>query len=108
MVFYCLACKFSTKLCFYVPGFTDGESWIHQADISQTGAHLKMPTAVSNTHCGKVLSTQIPAVCFDLGNEWDDFDDENLLYASEASLTLCPANAKLQHSEEKKIPGRGN
>lgn len=26
---------------------------------------------------------QIPAVTFDLGNEWDDFDDEKLLRASE-------------------------
>lgn len=65
-----------------------------------------MSAAVSNNHCGKVSAAQIPTVCFDLGNEWDDFDDENLLRASEPSLTLCPANAKLQHSEEKKIPGR--
>lgn len=65
-----------------------------------------MSTAVSNTHCGRVSFTQIPTVCFDLGNEWDDFDDENLLNASEASLNLCPADAKLQPSREKKIPGR--
>lgn len=90
----------------FVSGLSDGGSQIHQADISQTGAHLKMSNAVSNTHCGNVSSTQIPTVCFDLGDEWDDFDDENLLHASKASLTLSEANAKLQHSEEKKIPGR--
>lgn len=97
---------FSTKVCVYVPGHTDGGSQIHQADISQTDAHSKMCTVVSNTHCGKISSAQIPTVCFDLGNEWDDFDDEHLLHASEASLNLCPANAKLQHSGENKIPGR--
>lgn len=89
---------------FNVPGLTDGERQIRQADISQTGAHSKMSSAVSNTYCGNVSSAQIPTVCFDLGNEWDDFDDENLLCASEASL--CPVNPNLQHSEEKKIPGR--
>lgn len=101
-----LPLKFSLKFCVFVSGLSDGESQIHQADTSQTGAHSKMSNAVSNTHCGNVSSAQIPTVCFDLGNEWDDFDDENLLCASEASLTLCSANAKLQHSEEKKIPGR--
>lgn len=93
------------------PGFSDGGSQIHPRDISQTGANgfpgSKMSTFVSNTHCGAVSSTQIPTVCFDLGNEWDDFEDENLLRASEESLTLCPANAKHQHSQEKKTPGRG-
>uniref|UniRef100_A0A674N2S1 Probable ATP-dependent DNA helicase HFM1 n=1 Tax=Takifugu rubripes TaxID=31033 RepID=A0A674N2S1_TAKRU len=83
----------------------------HQPDISQTGANgfprSEMSTFVSNTHCGAVSSTPIPTVCFDLGNEWDDFEDENLLRASEESLTLCPANAKRQHSQEEKIPGRG-
>lgn len=93
------------------PGFSDGGSQTHQPDISQMGANgfprSKMSTFVSNTHRGAVSSAQIPTVCFDLGNEWDDFEDENLLRASEESLTLCPANAKRQHSQEKKIPGRG-
>ncbi|XP_029686652.1 probable ATP-dependent DNA helicase HFM1 isoform X3 [Takifugu rubripes] len=91
------------------PGFSDGGSQTHQPDISQTGANgfprSEMSTFVSNTHCGAVSSTPIPTVCFDLGNEWDDFEDENLLRASEESLTLCPANAKRQHSQEEKIPG---
>lgn len=94
-----------------IPGFSDGGSQIHQPGISQMGAdgfpRSKTSAFVSNTHCGAVSSTQIPTVCFDLGNEWDDFEDENLLRASEESLTLCPANAKHQHSQEKKIPGRG-
>lgn len=105
-IFYCLGCEFSTKSCVFVLGFTDDESQIQQVDIIQTGAHSKMSTEVSNTPCGKVSSAQIPTVCFDLGNEWDDFDDENLLHASDASVTLCPADVKLQHSEEKKKPGR--
>lgn len=93
------------------PGFSVGGSQIHQPDISQTGANglprSKVSAFVSNTHCGAVSSTPIPTVCFDLGNEWDDFEDENLLRASEESLTLYPANSKCQHSQEKKIPGRG-
>lgn len=80
--------------------------------LSQTGAnsfpHSKASGAASNTRtCGKVSHSQIPTVCFDLGNEWDDFDDENLLRASEASLTSGPANAGPWHCEEKKISGRG-
>lgn len=92
------------------PGFSDGGSQIHQLDISQTCANgfpnWMMSTAVSNTHHPTVSSTQIPTVCFDLGNEWDDFDDENLLCASEESLTLCLTNVKPPYSEEKKTPGR--
>lgn len=108
-------CPFS-NLCFCSlvgmnPGFRDGGSQIHHPDMSQMGAngfpYSKRSTFVSNTHCGAVSSTQIPTVCFDLGNEWDDFEDESLLCASEESLTLCPANAKLQPCQEKKIPGRG-
>lgn len=109
--FFAFVCDFSNLcLCSLVgmnPGFSDGGSQIHQPDISQMGANgfprSKMSTFVSNTRCGAVSSTQIPTVCFDLGNEWDDFEDESLLRASEESLTLC----KRQHSQEKKIPGRG-
>lgn len=94
---------FQSSLCLYSsvwvnPGFSDGGSQIHQHDISQTGAN-SFPQK-------KVSSTQVPAVCFDLGNEWDDFDDENLLRASEALLTSCPANANPCHFVEEKIPGR--
>lgn len=102
-----LACKtasrlifFQSSLCLYSsvrvnPGYSDGGSQIHQHDISQTGAN-SFPQK-------KVSSTQVPAICFDLGNEWDDFDDENLLCASEALLTSCPANA---NPCQGKIPGR--
>ncbi|XP_037315462.2 probable ATP-dependent DNA helicase HFM1 [Pungitius pungitius] len=39
--------------------------------------------------CVNASSPQIPTVSFDLGNEWDDFDDENLVNASEMPLALC-------------------
>ncbi|XP_051808795.1 probable ATP-dependent DNA helicase HFM1 isoform X4 [Acanthochromis polyacanthus] len=44
-------------------------------------------------------SYQMPAVTFDLGNEWDDwgdFDDENLVHASETSLASCVTNSRPQ------------
>ncbi|XP_043988990.1 probable ATP-dependent DNA helicase HFM1 isoform X1 [Gambusia affinis] len=44
-------------------------------------------------------SLQIPTVTFDLGNEWDDwrdFDDENLLNASETSPPQCTSSCQPQ------------
>ncbi|XP_008431580.1 probable ATP-dependent DNA helicase HFM1 isoform X2 [Poecilia reticulata] len=44
-------------------------------------------------------SLQIPSVTFDLGNEWDDwrdFDDENLLNASETSPPPCESSFQPQ------------
>lgn len=52
-----------------------------------------------------VSSAQIPAVTFDLGREWDDwgdFDDQNLIQASETSASLC----KTEHQCEKYKSGR--
>lgn len=68
-------------------------------------------TSVFDTHYGNASSSEIPTVCFDLGNEWDewgDFDDENLLHASETSLTLCSSDAQsqIQHAEDSDIAGR--
>ncbi|XP_069568611.1 probable ATP-dependent DNA helicase HFM1 [Brachyistius frenatus] len=55
-----------------------------------------------------VSSSQIPTVSFDLGNEWDDwgdFDDENLVLASETSLPSCTSNAETQQCVEYNVPG---
>ncbi|XP_024124379.1 probable ATP-dependent DNA helicase HFM1 isoform X2 [Oryzias melastigma] len=43
------------------------------------------PNRISTSHSQNQndVFLQIPAVTFDLGNEWDDFDDEKLLRASE-------------------------
>uniref|UniRef100_A0A3Q1EIP3 Probable ATP-dependent DNA helicase HFM1 n=1 Tax=Acanthochromis polyacanthus TaxID=80966 RepID=A0A3Q1EIP3_9TELE len=56
-------------------------------------------------------SYQMPAVTFDLGNEWDDwgdFDDENLVHASETSLASCVINSRpqVQQSVEYNTAGR--
>ncbi|CAG5896937.1 unnamed protein product, partial [Menidia menidia] len=45
---------------------------------------------------GEASTLQFPTVSFDLGNEWDDFDDENLLHASEISLSPSGTNAEPQ------------
>uniref|UniRef100_A0A3Q0SYV1 Probable ATP-dependent DNA helicase HFM1 n=1 Tax=Amphilophus citrinellus TaxID=61819 RepID=A0A3Q0SYV1_AMPCI len=63
--------------------------------------------------CKNTSSLQIPTVSFDLGNEWDDwgdFDDENLVHASETALTSCTTNAKpqIQQCGENSLPGRVN
>lgn len=52
--------------------------------------------AVSNrgAYSLNALSSHIPTVSFDLGDEWDDFDDENLVHASETSLASCLTSAK--------------
>uniref|UniRef100_A0A3B3YXN9 Probable ATP-dependent DNA helicase HFM1 n=1 Tax=Poecilia mexicana TaxID=48701 RepID=A0A3B3YXN9_9TELE len=55
-------------------------------------------------------SLQIPSVTFDLGNEWDDwrdFDDENLLNASETSPPLCESSfqPQMQQHVQNKISG---
>ncbi|XP_040000435.1 probable ATP-dependent DNA helicase HFM1 [Xiphias gladius] len=58
-------------------------------------------TAVTNqgTNWETASSSQFPAVSFDLGNEWDnwgDFDDENLVHASETSFASGTTDAKPQ------------
>ncbi|XP_056276995.1 probable ATP-dependent DNA helicase HFM1 isoform X1 [Pseudoliparis swirei] len=52
--------------------------------------------AVSNrgAYSLNALSSHIPTISFDLGDEWDDFDDENLVHASETSLASCLTSAK--------------
>ncbi|XP_034469557.1 probable ATP-dependent DNA helicase HFM1 isoform X1 [Hippoglossus hippoglossus] len=76
-----------------------------------TSAHSERPTAVTSqgSYCETALSAQIPTVTFDLGNEWDDFDDEHLVHASETSFASCTTNAKPQTQQpvECNTPGFG-
>ncbi|MEQ2236092.1 hypothetical protein ILYODFUR_008915 [Ilyodon furcidens] len=84
----------------------------HLNQISTTcSASLNWSTVVSeqNFHKGP-CSVQIPSVTFDLGNEWDewgDFDDENLLNASEISVPPCKTSFKpqMQQHVQNKMAG---
>ncbi|XP_073346991.1 probable ATP-dependent DNA helicase HFM1 [Pagrus major] len=86
------------------PGVSVGVSQNHLNQINTTSsAYSKRSTAVSkqSTHYENASSSQIPTVSFDLGNEWDDwgdFDDENLVHASETSLASCPTKPQVQQS----------
>ncbi|XP_035525900.1 probable ATP-dependent DNA helicase HFM1 [Morone saxatilis] len=93
------------------PGISVGVSQNHKPLLNQINttnwAYSKRSTAVSNqsAHCKNILSSQIPTVSFDLGNEWDDwgdFDDENLVRASETS---CTAKPQVQPSVDYNTPG---
>lgn len=99
-------------------GVSVGVSQNHKPLLNQinttSSAYSKRPTAASNqgTCCKNASFSHIPTVSFDLGDEWDDwgdFDDENLVHASETSLALCPTNAKpqIQQSVDYNMPGRG-
>lgn len=55
---------------------------------NKSSAYSNRSSAVPNlsAHRNNASSSHIPTVCFDLGDEWDDwgdFDDENLVNASE-------------------------
>lgn len=100
------------------PGFSVGASQNHQPHLSQIDAnksfHSKKSPAASNQSARweNAPSPQIPSVCFDLGNEWDDwgdFDDENLVHASETSSASCATNAgpQFQLSVSNSTSGRG-
>lgn len=99
------------------PEFSVGASQKHEPHLNQVNinnsAYSKTSTAVSSqsAYCKRASSFQIPTVCFDLGNEWDDwgdFDDDHLVHASEASLASCTAyaEAKVQQSVDNKMTGR--
>lgn len=94
------------------PGVSVGVSQNHLNQINTTSsAYSKRSTAVSkqSTHCENASFSQIPTVSFDLGNEWDDwrdFDDENLVHASETSLASCPTKPQVQQSVNYNMPGR--
>lgn len=87
------------------PGFSVSVSQNHQMDRSQIETNSsvcsKSSAAASNhsTQGKNASSSQIPTVCFDLGDEWDDwgdFDDEKLVHASETSAVSCTTNHKPQ------------
>ncbi|XP_049454968.1 probable ATP-dependent DNA helicase HFM1 isoform X3 [Epinephelus fuscoguttatus] len=97
------------------PGISVGVSQNHKLLLNQINtAHSAYPqrsTAMSNqgAHCENTSSSHIPTVSFDLGDEWDDFDDENLVHASETSVTTsCPTNVKpqVQQSVDHSMQGR--
>lgn len=82
-----------------VSGWTpNSEQHPNQMNTSNP-VYSKRSTALmtKDAHHETALYSQIPAVTFDLGDEWDtwgDFDDENLVHASEISTNdACTANA---------------
>ncbi|XP_062285176.1 probable ATP-dependent DNA helicase HFM1 [Scomber scombrus] len=79
------------------PGFSVGVSQNPKLHVNP----INTVNVLSNqgVHHNKASSSQIPTVSFDLGDEWDDwgdFDDQNLVHASETSLASCAPNAKPQ------------
>lgn len=76
----------------------NSEQHLNQMNTSNP-VYSKRSTALmtKDAHHETALYSQIPAVTFDLGDEWDtwgDFDDENLVHASEISTNdACTANA---------------
>ncbi|XP_033993207.1 probable ATP-dependent DNA helicase HFM1 [Trematomus bernacchii] len=61
-----------------------------QNQTNKSSTYSNRSSAVPNlsAHHNNASSSHIPTVCFDLGDEWDDwgdFDDENLVNASEMS-----------------------
>lgn len=114
--------------CFYLPlcwgssvwmttdmsvGSQDSQQDLNQVNITSTG-HSKSSTALPEQAalCKNTSSLQIPTVNFDLGNEWDDwgdFDDDNLMHASEPALTsYTTAQPQIQQCDENRTPGRVN
>lgn len=104
--------EFRLCLCSSVwmnPGarFTVSQNRPNQINTTSS-VYSKRSTAVSkqSTHCVNASCSQIPTVSFDLGNEWDDFDDENLVHASETLLASCPIKPQVQQSVDYNMPGR--
>lgn len=91
-------------------GSLNSEQHINHINITSS-AYTKRPAAVSEQEalCHNVSSSQLPTVSFDLGNEWDDwgdFDDENLVHASESLLASTEANPQIQQCVEYNQLGR--
>ncbi|XP_041804440.1 probable ATP-dependent DNA helicase HFM1 [Chelmon rostratus] len=87
------------------PGISVGVSRNHEPHPNQINTTNSAYT--KSAHCQKAPSSQIPTVSFDLGNEWDDwsdFDDENLVHASETSSTTN-AKPQVQQSADNNMPG---
>ncbi|XP_028987993.1 probable ATP-dependent DNA helicase HFM1 isoform X2 [Betta splendens] len=89
------------------PGLCPSQKPHHlQNQISANSS--KRSTVVLNQDilCEPALASQIPIVNFDLGNEWDDwgdFDDDNLVQASEASSASYD-RPQIQHSVHFNVP----
>ncbi|KAK7945331.1 hypothetical protein WMY93_001059 [Mugilogobius chulae] len=72
----------------YHKGVTMGQPSIRESQMGKSlvpkpSTSRWTPSAPSRELCYQ-QSSQVPNINFDLGNEWDDFDDENLIDASEA------------------------
>ncbi|XP_076601310.1 putative ATP-dependent DNA helicase HFM1 [Chaetodon auriga] len=81
------------------PDISVGASGDHKPHLNQFSTTDSAYTKTGVSHCQTAPSSQIPTVNFDLGNEWDDwsdFDDENLVHATETSLASCPTDAQPQ------------
>ncbi|XP_041659142.1 probable ATP-dependent DNA helicase HFM1 [Cheilinus undulatus] len=77
-----------------------------------SSSYSKRSSAMSNQCAPRenTSNSHIPTVSFDLGNEWDDwgdFDDENLVHASETSIVSHATNAEppIQKSVGYSTPG---
>lgn len=69
---------------------------------SQSRSYSPSPIIDLTDDSGFLLSSHTPSVTFDLGNEWDDFDDDNLVHASETS---CTTVAKTQGMDRDRLKG---
>ncbi|XP_029560143.1 probable ATP-dependent DNA helicase HFM1 isoform X1 [Salmo trutta] len=69
---------------------------------SQSRSYSPSPIIDLTDDSGFLLSSHTPSVTFDLGDEWDDFDDDNLVHASETS---CTTVAKTQGMDRDRLKG---
>ncbi|XP_041847498.1 probable ATP-dependent DNA helicase HFM1 [Melanotaenia boesemani] len=87
-------------------GYQSSQQRLNQ--LSSSYSKGSSTTSEQGALCRHASSLRIPAVSFDLGNEWDDwgdFDEENLLHASETSLDPCKTQPQIQQSVEQSISG---
>nr|XP_029498094.1 probable ATP-dependent DNA helicase HFM1 isoform X4 [Oncorhynchus nerka] len=69
---------------------------------SQSRSYSPSPIVDLTDDSGFLSSSHTPSVTFDLGDEWDDFDDDNLVHASETS---CTTVANTQGIDRDKLKG---
>ncbi|XP_068593669.1 probable ATP-dependent DNA helicase HFM1 isoform X2 [Cebidichthys violaceus] len=89
------------------PGISVGASQNHKPLLNPIRGTSSAVASDQSAHCANASSSQIPTVSFDLGNEWDDFDDENLVRASETSLSSRPTGdePEVQQRVDYNMPG---
>ncbi|XP_068425051.1 probable ATP-dependent DNA helicase HFM1 [Clinocottus analis] len=89
------------------PGISVAEEQNHELLLNQIKTTSSAAVSSQGTFCLNASSSQIPTVCFDLGNEWDDFDDENLVHASETPSASCLTSAEpeVQQCVDYNMPG---